>query len=75
MLIQRRYVITETIERFEILLRDGPLDGRQIGTVQCLLVRARAELAEFDSRCVPAATVAQAVSLIAAVAGLTTMFA
>lgn len=47
--IHRRYVLAENIERFETLLRDGPLDGRQIGTVEALLAQARADLAAFDA--------------------------
>jgi hypothetical protein len=47
---QSRYVITENIERFETLLRDGSLDRRQIRTVETLLAQARAELAAFDAR-------------------------
>jgi hypothetical protein len=47
---QSRYVITENIERFETLLRDGWLDRRQIRTVETLLAQARADLAAFDAR-------------------------
>lgn len=53
---QARYVITENIERFETLLRDGRLDSQQARTVQTLLTLARTELADFDASCVPAAS-------------------
>jgi hypothetical protein len=45
-----RSVITENIERFEVLLRDGRLNHRHIVAVQARLAQARAELAVWDSQ-------------------------
>ena len=50
MLNHHRYVASENIERFETLLRDGRLDGRQTEMVTRLLAQARADLALLDQQ-------------------------
>ena len=69
---QNHYVITENIERFEGLLREGELDSLETRTVEFLLAQARAELAECDAPCVRFAVAGHAAALVAAMAGLAT---
>ncbi len=69
---QNHYVITENIEQFEGLLREGELDSLQTRTVEFLLAQARAELAECDAPCVRFAVAGHAAALVAAMAGLAT---
>lgn len=57
---QSRYVVVENIERFEAILRAGPLDAGQTETVRSLLCEARADLAQLDRA---AASVASAPSV------------
>jgi hypothetical protein len=72
---QNRYIITENIERFEVLLREGLLDHGQTRTVECLLAQARVELAECDTPTIRLAVLGHAASVIAALAGLATTLA
>ncbi len=69
---QNHYVITENIERFEGLLREGELDSMQTRTVEFLLAQARAELAECDAPCIRFGAAGYAASVVAALAGLAT---
>jgi hypothetical protein len=74
MFTHSRYVIIENIERFEILLRDGQLDSRQIQTVEFLLAQARDDLTALDVRDIRLVA-GQAVAVFAALAGVATTLA